>query len=476
MQSIYSLFLWFQVTYTTLTNEGCSMGRVHVGLDIGTTNISMVVLDLNGGTLLPARSIPNVQLQTGESYAYAQDPHAIESAVRTLLLQVKEPIGSLCVTGQVHGIVYYDASGIAVSPLYTWLDRRAMEQVDGMDSQQLLFEKTGVHLPCGYGLLAHYANRRLKNVPAEAVGFCGILEYITSRLVGKTIDKSDPSCLGPFGAFDPVSSRFNDRVIEEVFGLKESRFLDACSPFELAGYTPEGIPVAFPVGDNQAGFFGMVSDWPHSALVSMGTSGQISLFSTSPVCPASMELRPFLGEGYLHVGATLTAGKAYETLHHCIASIISSAGMKISDEAVFELMKKEGKSHGIPGSLAVDTRFNGSRKEPNARGSVSSIQLDNLTLGNLVVGTIDGIVDELYQFSVEASEVFQAMERIIATGSSVRKNFLFQEALDRKFKLPTSIAQVDDGAGLGAALIGAVAAGMLSKQEAKAFVGRMLGE
>lgn len=200
------------------------MGMVHVGLDIGTTNISMVVLDLNEGNLLPVRSIPNVQLQTGESYAYAQDPHAIERAVRTLLSQVKGPIGSLCVTGQVHGIVYYDASGIAVSPLYTWLDRRAMEQVDEMDSQQLLFEKTGLHLPCGYGLLAHYANRRLKKVPAEAAGFCGILEYITSRLAGKTIEQSDPSCLGPFGAFDPVSSTFDTKVLDEVFGYAKPRF------------------------------------------------------------------------------------------------------------------------------------------------------------------------------------------------------------------------------------------------------------
>ena len=451
------------------------MGAVHVGLDVGTTNISMVVLNLGEDKLLPACSIPNVQFQSGEAYAYAQDPHAIERAVRTLLSYVKEPVASICVTGQVHGILYYDASGLAVSPLYTWLDRRAMEKVDGVDSQQKLFEKTGVLLPCGYGLLAHYANRRLKRVPPEAAGFCGILEYITSRLAGKTIEQSDPSCLGPFGSFDPISSAFDKKVLQEVFGYAEPQFLGACAPFSLAGFTADGIPVAYPVGDNQAGFFGMVSDWPHSALVSMGTSGQISLFSTSTDCPASMELRPFLGEGYLHVGATLTAGKAYETVERFVASIIRSAGMKISDEAVFELMKKEGKNHGISGSLAVDTRFNGSRKEPNARGSVSSIQLDNLTLGNLVVGTIDGIVDELYQCSVEASEVFQAMERIIATGSSVRKNFLFQEALDRKFKLPTLIAQVDDGAGFGAALIGAVAAGELSKQEVKAFVGRMPG-
>ena len=206
----------------------------------------------------------------------------------------------------------------------------------------------------------------------------------------------------------------------------------------------------------------------------MGTSGQISLFSTNTECPSSMELRPFLGQGYLHVGATLTAGKAYETLHDLIASILRSAGMDISDEAVFDLMKKEGKNKGIPGALSVDTRFNGSRKEPNIRGSIGPVNLENLTFGNLVLGTIDGIVDELYQFGLESGQVFAAVESIVATGSSVRKNLLFREALNRKFNRSTIVAQVDDGAGFGAALIGAVAIGALSLPQVKTVVASMI--
>ncbi len=451
------------------------MSMVHVGIDIGTTHIVMTVLDLKAGRLLPAMPLSNPRLDTGESYAYAQDPQAIEQAARTLLAKVSSPIASICVTGQVHGILYYDASGLAVSPLYTWLDRRAMEKVDGIDSQQLLFEKTGVLLPSGYGLLAHYANRRLGKVPPGAAGFCGILEYITSRLAGKTIDKSDPSCLGPFGAFDPISSTFDERVLLEVLGSKEKQFLGSCKPFEVAGYTRDSVAVTYPVGDNQAGFFGLVSDWSRSALVSMGTSGQISLFSTNTQCPSSMELRPFLGQGYLHVGATLTAGKAYETLHHLIASIIRSAGMDISDEAVFDIMKREGKNKGVVGSLVVDTRFNGSRKDPNVRGAIGPVNLDNLSFGNLVLGTIDGIVDELYQFGIESGRVFEAVESIVATGSSVRKNPLFTEALNRKFNRPTIVAQVDDGAGFGAALIGAVAIGALSLLQVRTVVASIMG-
>lgn len=445
------------------------MKKVHVGLDIGTTTIAVIVMDLAQSTVLSSHALPNKQYPTGESYAYAQDPHAIEQSARTLLSWIAEPIASICVTGQVHGILYYDATGLAVSPLYTWLDRRAMEKVDGVDSQQLLYEKTGCHLPSGYGLLAHYANRRLGRVPSQAVGFCGILEYITSRLIGKVIAKSDPSCLGPFGAFDPITSTFEPAVLREVLG-SDARFLSASDPFEIAGYTPEGSAVAYPVGDNQAGFFGMVSDWKGSALVSMGTSGQISIFSQSTDCPSTMELRPFLGEGYLHVGATLTAGKAYETVERFLASVIRKAGLDVSDEAVFDLMKQAGLQEGVVGSLQVDTRLNGSRRDPQVRGSISGIEIGNLTLGNLVLGTVDGIVGELCMFSHDASSVFQDVKSIVATGSSVRKNQLFKDSLKRIFNLPILVADVPDGAGLGAALIGALGSGGITKDRVRQIV------
>ena len=91
-----------------------------------------------------------------------------------------------------------------------------------------------------------------------------------------------------------------------------------------------------------------------------------------------------------------------------------------------------------------------------------------------MLGTIDGIVDELYQFGLESGQVFDAVESIVATGSSVRKNFLFREALNRKFNRSTIVAQVDDGAGFGAALIGAVAIGALSLPQLKTVVASMI--
>jgi sedoheptulokinase len=448
---------------------------VHISIDIGTTNITLLALDLKERRVDSYSSVPNQRVQTGEPFAYIQDPREIEKSVRTLLSSIRRPIASICVTGQVHGILYYRADGEAVSPLYTWLDQRAMVPVGSVSSQQALYDETGVLLPAGYGLLTHYANRRLHSVPSEATGFCGILEYITGRLVGKILTESDPSCLGTYGAFNPVSLQFDRTVLKAVFGDGRETFLNAARPFSIAGYTPEGIPVAYAVGDNQAGFMGMVSDWNRSALISIGTSGQVSLFSKSDCCPGSMELRPFLGEGYLHVGATLAAGKAYETVKQFLSTVLHSAGNSVEDEQVFTLMKEVASKETSQERLIVDTRFAGTRQDPTLRGSIHNIGLDNFTLGNLVRGTVEGIVEELYSFSREAGPIFASIEQIVATGSAARKNGLFPAALNQRFGMPIIIAEIEDGAGFGAALIGAIATGALSVEYAKIVVHDMLG-
>lgn len=314
---------------------------MHIGIDIGTTNISATVVDVTNGTIIEAPSFPNKRIKSAIPGSYEQDPHEIERCVFLLLEQIKHPIDSITVTGQVHGILYVDTHFKAVSPLLTWLDSRSLTIVDGKTIEEHFYQETHLHLPTGYGLLTHYANRMLNLIPREAVGFCGILEYITGRLIDSSLMKSDPSCLGTYGAYDPVANTFDQHVIDVVVE-KELQFPSLASrPFEIAGTTKDGIRVTYPVGDNQAGYFGMVDELEHSALLSIGTSGQISFFSTSCDCSQQMELREFLGLGYLHVGATLSAGKAYETVKNFFKDVYSQfTDEEVSDEVVFDVMKR----------------------------------------------------------------------------------------------------------------------------------------
>lgn len=437
---------------------------MHIGICIGTTNITLTPYRVGQKGIPTTTSLPNPRLLNGESYSYCQDPWAIEEAILSLLRGVEERVASITVTGQVHGILYYDKAGRALSPLYTWLDQRGVEVLEGITTQQLLYNESGCHLPAGYGLLTHYTNRRMGKVPAGAVGFCGILEYISARLIGHPLEASDSSTLATYGGWDVVSQKYNQHLLKVVLDSDSPQFLTPAPPFSIAGYTPEGVAVAYPVGDNQAGFLGMVREWHQAALVNVGTSGQISFYSEGEKGHPSLELRPFFGEGFLHVGATLTAGKTYETLQRFVKGVLKSGALDLSTDEVYHLMEES--TRGITESpLKVDPRLTGSRLEALARGSIENITLDNFSLGNLVLATIDGIIRELLDYT------FFEVDKIVATGSAFIKNSLFTASLERLSGKEVFVAQLEDGAGFGAALIGALATKELSLETIKKVIG-----
>ena len=100
-----------------------------------------------------------------------------------------------------------------------------------------------------------------------------------------------------------------------------------------------------------------------------------------------------------------------------------------------------------------------------ARGSIENITLDNFSLGNLVLATIDGIIRELLDYT------FFEVDKIVATGSAFIKNSLFTASLERLSGKEVFVAQLEDGAGFGAALIGALATKELSLETIKKVIG-----
>lgn len=448
---------------------------MHVGIDIGTTNISATVVDVVCHKMIETTSFPNKRIQSGVPFAYEQDVHEIEKDVLSLIASIQEPIDSITVTGQVHGILYYDSGFRAVSPLATWLDSRSLEKVNGKGVEECFYEETHVHIPTGYGLLTHYANKMLHLIPPSAVGFCGILEYITGRLIGKELTKSDPSCLGTYGAFDPVTKTFNQKVIDVVVGENFSFPRQASLPFEIAGTTKDGIKVTYPVGDNQAGYFGMVEKVDMSALISIGTSGQISFFSTSPDCSKSMELRDFFGLGYLHVGATLSAGKSYETLKNFFKNVsYHLMGEEVDDDTVFDAMKRSVEQKCSSSGMIHYPYFKGTRRNPHLKASFEMIDLDNFTMGNMVESVIDGVIRELYEFIGNNETSAFTIKRIVATGNGVRKNLLFSKSIEKIFSVIPTVALVNDGAAIGAALVGSIATKKCTMDEKNKIVSSLL--
>jgi sedoheptulokinase len=309
-------------------------------------------------------------------------------------------------------------------------------------------------------------------VPASAARISGICEYIAGRLVGSRLEASDASCLASYGAWDAAAGGFEPGMLKELLGEGGPAYFDPAPALSVAGLWKGRVPVAFPVGDNQAGFHGLVADPRTSCLVNLGTSGQLSFFSPHARAVEGMDLRPFLGRAWIQVGASLCGGKAYEIVEEFLRQAAELAtGLKVEAGAVYEAMGRLASGYaddagraGASGGrvpLRVVPTFNGSRSDPHRRGAILDIGMDNLDPGNLVRAVLAGIVEELREFSLELGAEFDGMRGIVATGGLVRKVAAVPQVLADAFRLDVSVSGTEDGAAIGAALIGAEAAGLI---------------
>ena len=99
-----------------------------LGLDIGTTTISAVVVKTDEREIEKAYTISNDSfIGTDLPWEKIQEPEIIMRKVFQLLDEIFEnyrDIHTIGLTGQMHGIVYLDENGKHIGPLYTWQDGR----------------------------------------------------------------------------------------------------------------------------------------------------------------------------------------------------------------------------------------------------------------------------------------------------------------------------------------------------------------
>jgi sedoheptulokinase len=461
-----------------------------VGLDLGTTKISGVAIDTDPspGRLLGAVSREHrAGLPGGRPWEDLQDAERILAAAREALAELCSPEGGagqpdgLCVTGQMHGVLYADADGQAVSPLMTWLDNRAGQpHPSGGSWAEALSAAVGRRIAAGYGAATHYYNRHHGLVPPQAAYLCTLMDFVTLHLSSgpEGVPRrpvTDATVAASVGLAEPFSGRPDPRALEEA-GMERLLPSETVEAGSRVGSTaagrgiPAGVPVFAPLGDNQAAFLGAVRDLEGMALLNVGTGGQLCAWV--PSLPAggaaaggegesALEARPFPGGGLLLVGATLCAGKAYALLEGFFRSVLGAFGAQ-AQGPLYERMNELASGPAGPAEegLLVDTRFNGTRGDPRTTGAIRGVTLRNLTPAALARGFLGGIAEELrghYEALVRLREA--PVYSLAASGNGLRRNPALRGEIARRFGLELRLPRLREEAALGAALAAAVGLG-----------------
>ena len=427
------------------------------GIDIGTTTISAVIMDLAENRLADSITVENGSfIKTGNEWERIQDVEVIIRKATSVLddLLAKYPdVCSIGLTGQMHGITYVNHEGKAVSPLYTWQDQRGNLVEDGKTLTARIHEKTGLKAAAGYGLVTHLYQFMHGSVPAGAESICTIPDYLGMRLTGRRTPLVHISMAASMGFFDARTLNFESEKLREM-GADPAILPEVAKDFDTLG-TYRGLPVTVAIGDNQASFLGSVGMEKNTLLLNVGTGSQLSVLSDTFFETEGIEARPLNSGTWLLAGSGLCGGRAYAILESFFEQYMEAAGQgRTSQYSVLNELAARGLERSAGDRLFVDTRFQGTRSDPGIRGMIGNVSEDNFSPEGLAFGVLEGISRELYGFyeKIQAGTQVRA-DRLVASGNGARRNLVLQEIFARMFGIKPELARYQEEAACGAALV-----------------------
>ena len=423
-----------------------------IGIDIGTSSICGVAYNYMDKSIDSVTRNNDTGTGSSNPWEKIQDPARIIVIVKEIIdefLVKYSGVRGIGFSGQMHGMLYTDKNGNAVSPLYTWQDSRANQlYLDNQTYAEYLSEKTKYNLATGFGLVTHFYNIRNNLVPAAAYRICTIMDYAVMKLTGQTIPLMDYSNAAGFGFFDHERLVFDTRALEDV-GIDPSVLPGTDDSASRAGYYGT-VPVYSAIGDNQASFLGSVHNIDKSIHITVGTSSQVSIYTPEYVPITSVDTRPFPGGGYILVGAALCGGKSFEILRSFFEDTLKLFNSHADPVDIYKTMTSvdDDASGDLP---VVETLFDGTRVAPWKRGSISNISVSNLTPGNLIIGFLKGICRELHESYLLIPEKIRAEKTIlVGSGNGIKKNPLLCKALEEQFNCRLHLSSCQEESAFGA--------------------------
>lgn len=442
-----------------------------LGIDFGTTSLSMVLVNSQTREVVKQLSIiHNAYITFPESWRKEQDlsilGKCLTDALDQMLFFADGNIDSIGLTGQQHGIIGLNSEGIAVTNLVTWQDESTLViQSDGQSiigrMRKLIPDLT---VFAGYGLATLYKWVNFDKRP-EIVRFTDVADYFGRILtLNFRSNLMHPSMAHSMGAFDVFADSWDISSLQKLnLGLQlfpEIHTLPEPIGFAYFSEKNKKIPVYTAIGDNQSSFMGTVGDAKNAMLINIGTGAQISIAISRKTAEkmkvnnADTEIRPFLDDTYLLSTNFTSGGGVYQSLHDffelCATQLFGLQALEVRN-TLWQHMERIANEYNDNDPMNVFPMFNGTRSNPDLRGSISHIGTHNFTPDNLIYSTLRGMA-ETYKNAVPQN-VLNKVSTIYGSGNGIKRNTLMSHILSEVFEKDIVIGGCDEEAALGAALM-----------------------
>ncbi len=149
------------------------------------------------------------------------------------------------------------------------------------------------------------------------------------------------------------------------------------------------------------------------------------------------------------VGAPLCGGRSNALLKSFFEKILGAFGAECDD--IYSVMGKMASEDKDDCGLAIDTRFCGTRTNPDMKGAITQITEDNFTPQQLTRGFLIGMCAELYSYYEQMKKLTgKNYTQLVGSGNGVRQNKVLQYYLEKAFGMPVEIPENTEEAAFGA--------------------------
>ena len=444
-----------------------------LGIDVSTTSSKALVMDAAGKVIAVASS-PHT-LQTPRPLWSEQDPlewwEAARLCIRSALQKAGisgDDVSAVGLTGQMHGLVLLDEAGRVLRPAILWNDQRTQDQCD--EIHRRVGKSEFIQITGNVALTGFTAPKILwvkENEPQVYARVKHILlpkDYVRYRMTHEyAMDKAD-------GAgtvlFDLKARDWSDAILSKLEIPREwmPRTFEGT---EFTGVVTEaaaqqtglraGTPVAAGGGDQAAGAVGMGAVEPGVVSLTLGTSGVV--FATTP----SALIEP---DGRLHAFCHAVPG-----MWHFMGVMLSAAGSlqwyhdRLAPEMSFDDLIREAETapagceglQFLPYLMGERTPY----PDPLARGAFIGLTLRH-GRAHLTRAVLEGVSFGLKDsFTLIQNAGLGKVTQVRASGGGTR-SALWRQILASVLDAELVMVNTTEGGAYGAALLAAVAAGVLS--------------
>ena len=441
-----------------------------IGIDVGTSGTKSVLFDTDGRIIASAtEEYPMYQPKNGWA---EEDPDDWWDAACKTLKKLTERVSpsdivGLGLSGQMHSLVLLDEGNKVIRPSILWCDQRTHEEC--REIENILGREKLIEITANPALTGFTASKLMwvkKNEPENFENTAHILlakDYIRFKLTGEyATEVSDASGMQLLN----VSERCWSGDVCDALGIDMSKLARVYESPELTGRVtaeaaaltglPVGLPVAGGAGDNAAAAIGMGVWREGKAFTTIGTSGVVFAPTDSPIIDPQGRVHTFCAavpDTWHVMGVTQAAGLSLNWFRR---TALADKSYSEIDRECSKLKIGSEKLIYLPYLMGERTPW----LDSDARGVFFGLSALHNEY-HMARAIMEGVSFSLYSCMEILGEMNVCVSDMALCGGG-GKSDLWRQMLADVYGASVKRMASDEGAALGAAILGGCAAGVYS--------------